>query len=63
MLLISSEDYSGLISALKNLKKAIKKHRLHFSVKEAGFVLQEILTNTGGLKPSYLGAPESTIEK
>lgn len=35
------------------------KHTLRFRVLEPGIVLQKILINTGGLKPSYLGAPES----
>lgn len=32
---------------------------LRFRVLEPGIVLQKILIDTGGLKPSYLGAPES----
>ena len=28
---------------------------------EAGIVLEKILIDTGGLKPSYLGAPESNF--
>ncbi|MDP9955866.1 hypothetical protein J2X97_001503 [Epilithonimonas hungarica] len=35
------------------------KHTLRFRVIEPGIVLEKILINTGGLKPSYLGAPES----
>lgn len=35
------------------------KHPLRFRVLEPGIVLQKILIDTGGLKPSYLGAPES----
>ncbi|MDX8339602.1 glycosyl hydrolase 115 family protein [Draconibacterium sp. IB214405] len=34
-------------------------HRLRIRVLEPGIVLQKILIDTGGLKPSYLGAPES----
>jgi hypothetical protein len=34
------------------------KHTLRFSVLEPGIVLQKIMVNTGGLKNSYLGAPE-----
>jgi len=37
------------------------KHRLRFRVLEPGIVLEKIMINTGGLKPSYLGAPESEI--
>lgn len=35
------------------------KHTLRFRVLEPGIVLEKILINTGGRKPSYLGAPES----
>ncbi|NDV81567.1 glycosyl hydrolase 115 family protein [Bacteroides sp. 51] len=35
------------------------KHTLRFRVHEPGIVLEKILIDTGGLKPSYLGAPES----
>ena len=35
------------------------KHTLRFRVLEPGIVLQKILINTGGLKPAYLGAPQS----
>jgi hypothetical protein len=38
-------------------------HRLRFRVLEPGIVLQKIVINTGGLKPSYLGAPESELSK
>jgi len=48
-------------SVTKHKIESVGKHTLHFSVKEAGLVLQKILINTGGLKPSYLGAPESKI--
>ena len=37
-------------------------HKLRFRVLDAGIVLQKILIDTGGLKPAYLGAPESEIE-
>jgi len=48
-------------SATKHKIESVGKHTLRFSAKEAGLVLQKILINTGGLKPSYLGAPESKI--
>jgi hypothetical protein len=38
-------------------------HSLRFRVLEPGIVLQKILIDTGGLKPSYLGAPESKKAK
>ena len=34
-------------------------HKLRFRVLDPGIVLQKILIDTGGLKPSYLGPPES----
>jgi len=48
-------------SVTKHKIESVGKHTLRFSAKEAGLVLQKILINTGGLKPSYLGAPESKI--
>lgn len=39
------------------------KHTLRFRVLDAGIVLEKILINTGGLKDSYLGAPESDFRK
>jgi hypothetical protein len=38
-------------------------HRLRFRVLEPGIVLQKIMINTGGLKNSYLGAPQSELKK
>jgi hypothetical protein len=38
-------------------------HRLRIRVLEPGIVLQKILINTGGLKSSYLGAPQSKLIK
>jgi len=40
-----------------NLSKG--KHVLRFRVLDPAIVLQKIVLDTGGLKPSYLGAPES----
>ena len=48
-------------SVTKHRIESVGKHTLRFSVKEPGLVLQKILINTGGLKPSYLGAPESKM--
>ncbi|MDR2814126.1 MAG: glycosyl hydrolase 115 family protein [Prevotellaceae bacterium] len=39
------------------------KHTLRFRVLEPGVVLEKILIDCGGLKPSYLGAPESELSK
>lgn len=44
-----------------NITKA-GKHSLRFRVLEPGIVLEKILIDTGGLKSSYLGAPESRIK-
>lgn len=35
------------------------KHTLRFRILEPGIVLEKILIDMGGLKPSYLGAPQS----
>ncbi len=36
-------------------------HKLKIRVLEPGIVLQKILVDTGGLKPSFLGAPQSKL--
>ncbi|PBJ15935.1 glycosyl hydrolase 115 family protein [Flavobacterium sp. ACN6] len=46
-------------SATKHKILKSGKHTLRFRVLDPGIVLQKILIDTGGLKPSYLGAPES----
>jgi hypothetical protein len=46
-------------SSTKHTIAAPGKHTLRFRVLEPGIVLEKILINTGGLKPTYLGAPES----
>jgi len=35
------------------------KHKLRFRVLDQGIVLEKIVIDTGGLKPAYLGAPQS----
>lgn len=37
------------------------KHTLRFRVLDSGIVLEKILIDTGNLKPSYLGPPESNL--
>lgn len=41
----------------------VGKHTLRFRALDPGIVLQKILVDTGGLKPSWLGAPESDMEE
>lgn len=48
-------------SVTKHNVDTIGKHTLRYRVLDAGIVLQKILIDTGGLKPSYLGAPESSV--
>jgi len=50
-------------STTKHKIETAGKHTLRFLAKEPGLVLQKILINTGGLKSSYLGAPESKYIK
>ena len=38
-------------------------HTIRFRVLDAGIVLQKIMLDMGGLKPSYLGVPESSLVK
>ena len=49
-------------SSTKHKIEKVGKHTLRFQVLEPGIVLQKILINTGGLKDSYLGAPESPFK-
>jgi len=46
-------------SSTKHTITAAGVHKLRFRVLDQGIVLEKILIDTGGLKPSYLGAPES----
>jgi hypothetical protein len=50
-------------SATKHTILKPGKHTLRFRVLGAGIVLEKILINAGGLKPSYLGAPESDFDQ
>lgn len=36
-------------------------HRLRIRILEPGIVLQKIIVDTGGLKPGYLGLPQSRL--
>jgi len=49
----------GIIKSSTEHELSRGKHVLRFRVLDPGIVLQKIVLNTGGLKPSYLGAPES----
>ena len=46
-------------SSTKHTINTAGKHTLRLKVLDQGIVLEKILIDTGGLKPSYLGAPES----
>ncbi len=46
-------------SSTKHTISTAGSHKLRFRVLDQGIVLEKILINTGGLQPSYLGAPES----
>ena len=52
---------SIIISSTKH-KLSKGKHVLRFRVLDPGIVLQKIILDTGGLKKSYLGAPESVFQ-
>ena len=46
-------------SSTKHIISKAGKHTMRFRVLDPGIVLEKILIDTGGLKPAYLGAPES----
>ncbi|WP_163399763.1 glycosyl hydrolase 115 family protein [Flavobacterium fluviatile] len=48
-------------SVTKHSVSGAGKHVLRFRVLDPGIVLQKILIDTGGLKPSYLGPPQSDV--
>jgi len=48
-------------SSTKHTISKAGKHTMRFRVLDPGIVLEKILIDTGGLKPTYLGAPESDI--
>ncbi len=52
-----SENIKVMVS--KHLLEKPGEHVLKFWMVDPGIVLQKIVVNTGGLKPSYLGPPES----
>jgi len=49
----------GIIKSTTEHDLLAGKHVLRFRVLDPGIVLQKIILDAGGLKPSYLGAPES----
>jgi hypothetical protein len=48
-----------IIQSVTSHELSSGKHVLRFRILEPGIVLQKMVLDTGGLKPSYLGAPES----
>ncbi|MFP9114482.1 glycosyl hydrolase 115 family protein [Flavobacterium sp. RHBU_3] len=49
-------------SATKHTIKQPGRHKLRFRVLNPGIVLEKIVINTGGLKPTYLGPPQSELK-
>lgn len=50
-------------TSTKHIISTLGKHTLRFRALDPGIVLQKIMIDTGGLKPSYLGAPQSTVRR
>lgn len=50
-----------MIRTSKHKIKGIGQHVLRFWLVDSGVVLQKIVVDNGGLKPSYLGPPESVF--
>jgi hypothetical protein len=50
-----------IIKKTKHINIAAGKHRLYFWMMQPGVVLQKLMIDFGGLKPSYLGPPETII--
>ncbi|MGL4519779.1 MAG: glycosyl hydrolase 115 family protein [Phocaeicola sp.] len=46
-----------------HLVEKAKQHTLHIRLLDAGMVFQKVMIDLGGLKPAYLGAPESARVK
>ena len=66
-------DYKGELGRLqaehiittqtKHLLDKKEKHTLRIRPLDPGLVMQKIMIDLGGLKPSFLGAPESFIKE
>ena len=57
-IVVAAEDFKVVQIAAANLTGA---HNLKIYMVDAGVVLDKIVIDTGGLKPSYLGPPETRI--
>jgi hypothetical protein len=56
------EDNTRIIST-KHKISSLGKHTLKYWAVDPGVVLQKIVVDAGGVKPSYLGPPESYLNK
>ena len=60
-IIIDSQDCPDGVRILKSQHNLLKPayHVLKFWVIDPGLVLEKLVVDTGGIKPSYLGPPES----
>ena len=63
-LCVDSGDYAGVVRSVRDILTTHNMaepgyHVLKFRMVDPGVVLQKLVVDLGGMKPSYLGPPES----
>ncbi len=60
---LNSQPHRGLAFGIGFAREEPGPHRLRIHRVDPGAVLQKIVIDTGNLKPSYLGPPESLYQR